>query len=79
VSAPPRTAGRCDKCGGELTQRSDDTHEAVANRLDVYKKQTAPLLAYYRQRGLLAPVAGEGAMGDVAADIRTAVKRAVPA
>lgn len=79
VSAPPRTAGRCDKCGGELTQRSDDTREAVANRLDVYEKQTAPLLAYYRQRGLLASVAGEGAMGDVAADIRKAVKRAVPA
>jgi adenylate kinase len=79
VSAPPRTAGRCDKCGGELTQRSDDTREAVANRLDVYEKRTAPLLAYYRQRGLLAHVAGEGAMGDVAADIRTAVKRAVPA
>jgi len=79
VSAPPRTAGRCDKCGGELTQRSDDTREAVANRLDVYENQTAPLLAYYRQRGLLASVAGEGAMGDVAADIRKAVKRAVPA
>lgn len=79
VSAPPRTAGRCDKCGGELTQRSDDTREAVANRLDVYEKQTAPLLAYYRQRSLLASVAGEGAMGDVAADIRKAVKRAVPA
>ena len=79
VSAPPRTAGRCDECGGELIQRSDDTREAVANRLEVYEKQTAPLLAYYRQRGLLAPVAGESAMGDVAADIRTAVKRAVPA
>jgi adenylate kinase len=79
VSAPPKVAGRCDKCGGELTQRSDDTREAVANRLDVYERQTAPLLAYYRERGLLAAVPGEGAMDRVAADIRKAVKRAVPA
>ncbi len=79
VSAPPRTAGRCDKCGGELTQRSDDTREAVATRLDVYERQTAPLLAYYRDRGLLATVPGEGAMDRVAGDIRAAVKRAVPA
>jgi len=79
VSAPPRTAGRCDNCGAELTQRSDDTREAVATRLDVYQKQTAPLLAYYRERGLLATVPGEGAMPRVAADIRKAVGRAVPA
>ena len=79
VSAPPRTAGRCDKCGGELTQRSDDTREAVATRLDVYERQTAPLLAYYRERGLLAAVPGEGPMDRVAGDIRAAVKRAVPA
>jgi adenylate kinase len=79
VSAPPKTPGRCDRCGGELIQRSDDTREAVANRLDVYQTQTEPLLAYYRERGLLAPVPGEGAMDRVAADIRRAVKRAVPA
>lgn len=79
VSAPPRVAGRCDKCGGELTQRSDDTREAVATRLDVYEKQTAPLLAYYRDRGLLVTVPGEGPMDRVAADIRKAVGRAVPA
>jgi adenylate kinase len=79
VSAPPRVAGRCDKCGGELTQRSDDTREAVATRLDVYEKQTAPLLAYYRDRGLLVTVPGEGPMDRVAAEIRKAVGRAVPA
>ncbi len=79
VSAPPRTVGRCDKCGGELTQRSDDTRGAVATRLDVYEQLTAPLLAYYRERGLLATVAGEGPMDRVAGDIRAAVKRAVPA
>ncbi|HET8576020.1 MAG TPA: adenylate kinase, partial [Methylomirabilota bacterium] len=40
VSAPPRTAGRCDKCGGELYQREDDAEATVANRLDVYERQT---------------------------------------
>jgi adenylate kinase len=79
VSAPPRTADRCDKCGGELCQRSDDSSEAVATRLDVYEKQTAPLLTYYRDRGLLAGVGGEGAMERVAGDIRKAVGRTVSA
>jgi len=79
VSAAPRVADRCDKCGGELYQRSDDSSEAVANRLDVYEKQTAPLLAYYRDRGLLADVGGEGPVNRVAGDIRKAVGRTVPA
>jgi adenylate kinase len=73
VSAPPRTPGRCDRCGAELTQRADDTEAAVAHRLDVYTSQTAPLLAYYRERGLLAAVAGEGEVGRVTADVRGAV------
>ena len=79
VSAAPRVADRCDRCGGELYQRSDDSSEAVANRLDVYEKQTAPLLDYYRDRGLLADVGGEGDVDRVAEDIRKAVRRAVPA
>jgi adenylate kinase len=79
VSAPPRVPDRCDKCGSELYQRADDSSEAVATRLDVYEKQTAPLLAYYRDRGLLAAVGGEGTMEHVAADIRKAIRRTVPA
>ena len=51
----------------------------MATRLDVYEKQTAPLLAYYRDRGLLAGVGGEGAVDRVAGDIRKAVGRTVPA
>jgi adenylate kinase len=78
VSAPPRTAGRCDVCGGELYQREDDAEATVARRLDVYETQTAPLLDYYRRRGLLVRVAGEGAMEDVADRIRKAVKEPVP-
>jgi len=76
VSAPPRTADRCDLCQGDLYQRADDAPAAVARRLDVYEKQTAPLLAYYERRGLLAAVRGEGAMDGVTAGIRKAVRGA---
>jgi len=77
VSAPPAAAGTCDACGGELYQRPDDSEATVATRLDVYQAQTAPLLAYYRGRGLLVEVAGEGAVGTVAEAIRKAVGLAV--
>lgn len=55
-SAPPRSAGVCDQCGGEVIQRSDDTAEVVRTRLDVYHKQTAPLKDYYAARRLLLAV-----------------------
>jgi adenylate kinase len=77
ASAPPAAAGRCDGCGGDLYQRADDSEATVATRLDVYQTQTAPLLAYYRSRGLLAEVAGEGAVGSVAQAIRKAAGPAV--
>ena len=73
VSAPPRTAGACDRCGGELYQREDDAETAVAKRLDVYATQTAPLLDYYRGRGILSDVRGEGAVADISAAIRKAI------
>jgi adenylate kinase len=74
VSAPPKAAGKCDKCGGELYQREDDSEATVAKRLDVYQTQTAPLLDYYRQRGLLTAIQGEGKVESVAAAIRRSVK-----
>ncbi|NLW08181.1 MAG: adenylate kinase [Clostridia bacterium] len=49
---------KCDQCNGELKQRSDDTEAVVSKRLEVYRKQTAPLLAYYRKNGLLKEVDG---------------------
>jgi adenylate kinase len=58
-NSPPATAGRCDQCGGELYQRSDDQPETVRRRLTVYFRDTAPLVEYYRQRGKLAEVGGE--------------------
>ena len=62
---PPKRAGFCDRCGGELMQRSDDTRGTVENRLAVYEQQTAPLIAYYRQRGLLSDVDGAGKVEQV--------------
>ncbi|MBC7325323.1 MAG: adenylate kinase, partial [Moorella sp. (in: Bacteria)] len=50
--------GKCDICGGKLLQRADDTAATVARRLDVYSEQTAPLIAYYRERGLLREIDG---------------------
>ena len=55
---PPAVADRCDVCGGELYQRDDDQEATIRNRLDVYNRQTAPLVTYYREAGLLAPIDG---------------------
>ena len=77
VSAPPKVADKCDACGGELYQRVDDSEATVATRLDVYQKQTSPLLEYYRGRNLLAEVAGEGPVAGVAEAIRKAANQVV--
>jgi adenylate kinase len=76
VSAPPAKPGVCDRCGGPLYQREDDSEATVANRLRVYDRQTAPLLDYYRDRGLLRSVRGDGTMAAVGAAIRQAVGQA---
>jgi len=73
VSNPPKRAGICDACGGELYQRDDDSEATVRNRLQVYQRQTAPLLDYYRQRSMLKTVAGEGPVATIRAAIRKAV------
>ena len=57
---PPKTEGRCDICSGELVQRSDDKDEVVLNRLTVYNEQTAPLLDYYTNKGLIITIDGQG-------------------
>ena len=53
---PPRVEGICDNCGGKLIQRKDDTPETVHKRLEVYHKETRPLVGYYAERGLLRTV-----------------------
>ncbi|MDR2796005.1 MAG: adenylate kinase [Spirochaetaceae bacterium] len=53
---PPGKDGVCGKCGGEIYTREDDKAEAVKKRLDVYREQTAPLIEYYRNKGLLTNI-----------------------
>jgi adenylate kinase len=57
-SKPPKVEGICDVCGGDIVQRDDETEEAVLNRLQVYAEQTAPLVGFYRDEGLLLTVQG---------------------
>lgn len=56
---PPKKPGICDKCGGELKQRADDKPETIKNRLDIYHKETAPLIDYYKKKNLLHEVNGD--------------------
>ncbi len=63
--AAPKKPGICDRCGGELIQRSDDKPETIEARLKVYDEQTAPLIAYYQQKQMLTELDGSGGMDDV--------------
>jgi adenylate kinase len=60
TSAPPVLNWTCDVCGGEVVQREDDTEEAIARRLELYERQTAPLISWYEDRNLLVAVNGTG-------------------
>lgn len=71
---PPREAGRCDQCGGELYQREDDKPETARRRLEVYAQQTAPLIDYYRERGKLVEIDGHKSVEDVAENLLAAVE-----
>jgi len=70
---PPRQAGRCDQCGGELYQREDDKPETARRRLEVYSQQTAPLIDYYRARGKLVEIDGDKSVEEVAEGLLAAV------
>ena len=65
VFTPQKKSGVCDRCGGELYQRDDDREETVAHRLTVYDSQTAPLVDYYRQRGVLSEIDGIGEIDQI--------------
>ncbi len=69
VHNPPKKPGVCDIDGSELYQRDDDKAETVKRRIQVYTEQTAPLIAYYRQRGLLAEIDGARPVEEVTADL----------
>jgi adenylate kinase len=71
---PPAREGICDKCGGELYQRDDDTEGTIRARLEVYEEQTAPLIAHYEERGLVRTVDGVGTIEDIFQRIVQAVE-----
>ena len=62
---PPNNAGPCNQCNGDLYQRDDDQEDTILARLEVYERQTAPLLAAYRERGVLCEVDGIGSQDQV--------------
>jgi len=69
IASPPKVAGKCDKCGGELYQRPDDNEKTIRERLKVYFAQTAPLLDYYKAGGKLISVDGRLSIGEVTKQI----------
>jgi adenylate kinase len=74
VNSPPKVAGICDKCGGELYQRADDNTQTIKKRLEVFFGETAPLIDYYSKSGKLLEVQGEGTMEDISARIVSALQ-----
>lgn len=70
-----KVEGICDKCGGKLYQRSDDSIETAKHRLGVYMEQTHPVVHYYAQQGRLISVDGERPIAEVFADVDTAVTK----
>ena len=76
VYNPPKKEGVCDVCGGELTQRSDESEEAVQVRIDTYNKQTKPLIDYYTMLGELTNVDGNQSMDEVAEEIYKVLEKA---
>jgi len=74
VSSPPKKAGVCDECGGELYQRDDDKEETVRERLKVFMAQTLPIVDYYDGQGKLVRVDGNRDIAAVSGDIMAKVK-----
>jgi adenylate kinase len=74
VFNPPRQADRCDRCGGQLFQRDDDLEQTIRHRMEVYARQTAPVLAHYRAAGLLREVSGTGSRDEVFSRVAASVR-----
>ncbi|MFO7870291.1 MAG: adenylate kinase [Kiritimatiellia bacterium] len=72
---PPGVDGVCDKCGGELYQRPDDTKDTIGRRLEVYTRQTEALKAHYESMGLLVYIDADRDVKDIVADIVNVLKR----
>ncbi|MGI5137672.1 MULTISPECIES: adenylate kinase [unclassified Streptomyces] len=76
---PPKQAGLCDVCGGELYQRDDDSEETVRKRLEVYHQQTEPIIDYYKAQGLVATISALGKVEEVTRRAMEALKQKVDA
>jgi adenylate kinase len=72
---PSQVAGVCDHCGGSLFQREDDRPEAVTVRMETYERSTAPLIEFYRNLGLLLPVAATGSPDEICASTIAALQQ----
>jgi len=77
INSPPKVWGKCDRCGGELYQRPDDTVKTIKKRLVVYFAETAPLIDYYTRAGKLLEISGEGSVDEVGRRIVEALGRRV--
>ncbi len=73
-SLKPKVDGVCDDCGGALVQRKDDQIETIKNRLDVYHKETEPLVNYYKAQGKLVVVEGQDTVADTTAAVLKAIE-----
>ena len=76
VTKPPKQEGVCDKCGGELYQRKDDTEESLKVRLDEYSRQTEPVLDFYEKKGLVKHINADQPIEKVWQDVQAALGQA---
>ena len=72
---PPKIEGKCDICDNELIQRKDDTEATVKERLEVYSKQTYPLINYYKDNGIISEVNGTESIDEVFGNISNILGR----
>ncbi|MGB9590780.1 MAG: adenylate kinase family protein, partial [Candidatus Hydrothermia bacterium] len=73
ITKPPKTEGRCDICGGVLYQREDDTEETVRHRLEVYHRETEPLIDFYSKKGKMVIISGAGDPDTIYAELKRAL------
>jgi Adenylate kinase (EC 2.7.4.3) len=78
LSQPPKQDWICDVCGGSVIQREDDTEEAIRRRLELYERETAPLIEWYSARGKLFSVDGVGDPGEVELHVIDALRKNIP-
>jgi adenylate kinase len=72
---PPSRPGHCDDCGGELFQRDDDREQTIRHRLDVYQKQTQPLISFYADEGILLGIDATGPVEEITERAMSALRR----